>query len=234
MPRLHGLWIGHEVAKGQRVHRKRLLKKPVKEHAPGARSSAVQAEGEFIQVGLQVVGANRPLMGAHQPSFYESGDSVHSWEHFVRIVAGILEGGTLVGVIGPGCSWIGCQSVSMDRGAGLNMSQEKGSQSASFGVGDDLDPAPAESCGLRLFNRHRDESLARSRAFQGERHQSWSHPLRHRRTADHARRDHWRSGSGDASPRQSGRSHIQAGDGGSWRTPRSSAPSCAWRSRTIP
>lgn len=115
LPRLHGLWVGHEVAKGQRVPRNRLLMKPVKEHAPGARSSAVQAEGEFIQVGLQVVGANRPLRGAQQPPFYESGDSEHSWEHFVRIVAGTLDGGTLVGVIGPGCSWIGCQSVRMDR-----------------------------------------------------------------------------------------------------------------------
>ena len=73
------------------MHSNRLLKKSVKEHAPGARSSAVKAEGEFIQVGLQVVGANRPLMGAHQPPFHESSDSVHSWEHFVRIVAGTLD-----------------------------------------------------------------------------------------------------------------------------------------------
>ena len=86
------------------MHSNRLLKKPVKEHAPGARSSAIKAEGEFIQVGLQVVGANRSLRGTHQPLFSESGDSVHAWEHFVRIIAGILEGGTLVGVIGPGCS----------------------------------------------------------------------------------------------------------------------------------
>ena len=114
------------------MHSNRLLKKPVKEHAPGARSSAVQAEDEFIQVGLQVVGANRPLMGAHQPPFCQSGDPVHSWEHFVRIFAGTLDRGTLVGVIDPGCSWIGCQSVSMDRGAGLTMSQEKGSQSRQF------------------------------------------------------------------------------------------------------
>lgn len=171
------------------MHRNRLLQKPVEEHSSGARSSAVKAEGKFIQVGLQVIGAHRPLMGAHQPPFYESGDSVHSGEHFVRIFAGTLDGGTLVVVLGPGCSWIGCQSVSMDRGAGLNMSQEKGSQSPSFGIGNDLNPAPAESFGLHLFNRHRDESLASSPASQAERRQSWSHPLRHRRTADHAQRD---------------------------------------------
>ena len=146
------------------MHSNRLLKQPVEEHSPGARSPAVKAEGEFIQVSLQVVGANRPLMGAHQPPFYESGDSVHSRENFVSIFAGTLDGGTLVGVIGPGCSWIGCQSVSMDRGAGLNMIQEKGSQSASFGVGNNLNPAPAESFGLRLFNSHSDESLASSPA----------------------------------------------------------------------
>ena len=107
------------------MHSHRLLKQPVEEHSPGARSPAVKAEGEFIQVSLQVVGANRPLMGAHQPPFYESGDSVHSWENFVSIFAGTLDGGTLVGVIGPGCSWRGGQSVSMDRGAGLNMIQGK-------------------------------------------------------------------------------------------------------------
>lgn len=146
------------------MHSNRLLKKPVEEHSSGARSSAIKAEGEFIQVGLQVVGANRPLMGAHQPPFCESGDPVHSWEHLVRIFAGTLDGGALVGVIGPSGSWVGCQSVGMDRGTGLNMSQEKGSQSARFGVGDNLNPAPAESFGLHLFNRHRDESLASSPA----------------------------------------------------------------------
>jgi hypothetical protein len=146
------------------VHSNRLLKKPVEDHSSGARSSAIKAEGEFIQVGLQVVGANRPLMGAHQPPFSESGDPVHSWEHFVRIFAGTLDGGALVGVIGPGRSRVGCQSVGMDRGTGLNMSQQKGSQSARFGVGDNLNPAPAESFGLPLFNRHRDESLASSPA----------------------------------------------------------------------
>ena len=67
----------------------------------------------------------------------------------------------------------------MDRGAGLTMSQEKGSQSASFGVGDDLDPAPAESCGLRLFNRHRDESLARSAAAALSRANATNHGLIH-------------------------------------------------------
>ena len=59
------------------------------------------------------------------------------------------------------------------------MSQEKGLQRASFGVGDDLDPAPAESCGLRLFNRHRDESLARSPAAALSRANATNHGLIH-------------------------------------------------------
>lgn len=159
------------------MHSNRLLKKPVEKHSPGVRSSAVKAEGEFIQVGLQMVRANRSLMGAHQPPFYESGDSMHSWEHFVRIFARTLDRGTLVGVFGPGCSGIGCQSVSMDRGTGLNMSQEKRSQSASFGVGDDLNPAPAESFGLRLFNRHRDKRLASSSAAALPRPKAANHGL---------------------------------------------------------
>jgi hypothetical protein len=161
------------------VHRNRLLKKPVEEHSSGVRSSAVKAEGKFIQVSLQVIGANRPLMGTHQPPFYESSDSVHSGEHFVRIFAGTLDGSTLVSVLGPGCSWIGCQSVSMDRGAGLNMSQEKGSQRASFGVGNDLNPAPTESFGLHLFNRHCDERLASRSATALPRPNAANHGLIH-------------------------------------------------------
>jgi hypothetical protein len=214
------------------VHSNRLLKKPVEEHSSGARSSTIQAEGEFIPVGLQVVGANRPLMGAHQPPFCESDDPVHSWEHLVRIFAGGLDGGALVGVIGPSGTWVGCQFVGMDRGTSLNISQEKGSQSARFSVGDNLNPAPAESFGLHLFTRHRDESLASSPATTLPGPNAANH--RHRRTADQARRDPWRSGSGEASPRQSGRSPIQEGDGGSWRTHRSAAPSCAKRPQTIP
>jgi hypothetical protein len=67
----------------------------------------------------------------------------------------------------------------MDRGAGLTMSQEKGLQRASFGVGDDLDPAPAESFGLRLFNRHRDESLASRPAAALSRANATNHGLIH-------------------------------------------------------
>jgi len=103
------------------VHSNRLLKKPVEEHSSGARSSTIKAEGEFIQVGLQVVGANRPLMGAHQPPFCESGDPVHSGEPLVRLFAGVLDGGAWVGVIGPSGTWVGYQSVGMDRGTGLSM-----------------------------------------------------------------------------------------------------------------
>jgi len=85
LARLHVLWVGREVAKGQRVPRNRLLKKTVKEHAPGARSSAVQAEGESIQVGLQVVGANRSLRGTISHLFRERRLGARL-EHFVRIM----------------------------------------------------------------------------------------------------------------------------------------------------
>ena len=59
------------------------------------------------------------------------------------------------------------------------MSQEKGSQSASFGVGNNLNPTPTEAFGLLLFNSHRDESLASSPATTLSRPNAANHGLIH-------------------------------------------------------
>ena len=54
------------------------------------------------------------------------------------------------------------QSVGMDRGAGLDMSQKKGSQACRPQLGNNLNPAASESFGLELFHCHRDEGFASS------------------------------------------------------------------------
>lgn len=74
------------------MHNNRLLKESVEKHAPGSRSPAVKAEGEFVQVGLYVIDAEGALVGAEQPPFHESRNAVDSGEHFVRLHAGTLDG----------------------------------------------------------------------------------------------------------------------------------------------
>jgi hypothetical protein len=59
------------------------------------------------------------------------------------------------------------------------MIQKEGSQSPSFGVGNNLNPAPSESFGLHLFNCHRDESFASSTAAALPRPNAANHRLIH-------------------------------------------------------
>ena len=46
------------------MHGYRLFKEPVEEHSSGSRPSTVKSEGKFVQVGLHMIHAERPLMCA--------------------------------------------------------------------------------------------------------------------------------------------------------------------------
>jgi hypothetical protein len=61
--------------------------KPQKEQTATARVAAIEAEGEFIQIGIQMRGCNRSLMRAEQPAFEQRSNAMHPRHGNVRRIA---------------------------------------------------------------------------------------------------------------------------------------------------
>ena len=55
-----------------------LLRETEEKFASAFRFSAIEAEGEFIQVVVEVFAADRALVGSQKPAFQERKDSVDS------------------------------------------------------------------------------------------------------------------------------------------------------------
>ena len=67
-----------EVSFGNRSASDSLLEQPAEDEPAAARGPAIEAKSEFLQVGLQVCAANRPLVGAEYPPFEQTGDGVYT------------------------------------------------------------------------------------------------------------------------------------------------------------
>src|SRR5664280_1971978 len=72
-----GLRVDDEVAVADRLVPDGELEDAVEHHAAAVRSAAVEAEGELVEVALQVGLVDRALVGAQQPALGEGGDAVY-------------------------------------------------------------------------------------------------------------------------------------------------------------
>ena len=61
---------GHAFVR-DRIHGDSLLRQTVEQLAPAARLAAVETKGELIEVVIQMLVADRPLMRSHQPAFQQ-------------------------------------------------------------------------------------------------------------------------------------------------------------------
>ena len=59
-----------------------LLHEAKKELAPAFRSPPVESERELIQVIIEMLVADRSLVGSHKPPFEEADHAVNSWHQF--------------------------------------------------------------------------------------------------------------------------------------------------------
>ena len=66
---LHRLSAVHYIRIRHRASNDRLLKQPIEQEAARARGAAIEAEHEFIQIGVQLLGLNRAVMRAENPAF---------------------------------------------------------------------------------------------------------------------------------------------------------------------
>ena len=56
-----------------------LLKESTEDQPARTRSAAVEPEGELFQVGLQVAGIDRALVGAEDPPLEQASDAMNAW-----------------------------------------------------------------------------------------------------------------------------------------------------------
>lgn len=120
------------------MYSNKLLNEPIEEHSSGPRLTTIKAEGKFVKIGLQMIGAERSLVSAEKPPFYKCRYSMDSGKHFVSIHARTIDRCTLVGIVGSGRARIRRQSVRVNSGAWFNMHQEKVSEGFGLRVGYDL------------------------------------------------------------------------------------------------
>ena len=55
-----------------------MLQKSEKEQAPAAGMTAIEAEGKFVEVGVQMGRGDRSLMGTEQPAFEQRSNAMYS------------------------------------------------------------------------------------------------------------------------------------------------------------
>ena len=60
--------LGCESPLGYRVHQDSMLHKPIEQLSATARGSTIEAKCKLIQVIIQVLVTDRPLVGTHEPS----------------------------------------------------------------------------------------------------------------------------------------------------------------------
>ena len=61
----------------------RLLNQPIEQHASRPRGSAVEAEGKFVEVVVDMPGIYRAVMGAQQPTLEQRGNTVNARQRLV-------------------------------------------------------------------------------------------------------------------------------------------------------
>ena len=69
-----------------------MLHESVEEFAAVLREATVEAEREFVEVGLKVSGRDGALVSAAQPSFKQGNDQMNMVEFLPRVVAAGGEG----------------------------------------------------------------------------------------------------------------------------------------------
>ena len=54
-----------------------MFHEPQKEQTAASGVAAIEAEGEFVEIGIQILCGDRALMGAEQPAFEQGGHAMY-------------------------------------------------------------------------------------------------------------------------------------------------------------
>jgi hypothetical protein len=132
-----GLWVDNQVAVAHRRVSDREFEEAVKEHAAAPGAAPVEAEGEFVQVALQVRRVHRALVGAEQPPLCQRRDAMNPGQQ----LAGVLAAGTGRALAAPLVRVAECvdpavtlPGIGDDGGAGLDVLADEPVQRGGRGV----------------------------------------------------------------------------------------------------
>ena len=129
---------------------------------------AVEAEDVLVEIGLQVLGADRTMVGAQQPALGEPEDQVDGRQAERGVAPGPGERDRLVGVARGLEPAIARPAVGGDLGGACDVPPEKANQAAGRSIGHRLQAQAAEPAAAQLaapaLDRTRDHGLARGAA----------------------------------------------------------------------
>jgi hypothetical protein len=129
---------------------------------------SIEAEDVLVEIGLQVFGADRPVVGAQQPALGEPEDEVDGRQAERGVAPGTGEMDRLVGVARGLEAAIARPAVGGDVGGAQDVLAEKANEAAGRGVAHRLQPQAAEPATARLaapaLDRAGHHRLARSAA----------------------------------------------------------------------
>src|SRR6266545_2748080 len=124
-----------ELRERRRLELDSLLEEPVEEQATVVGAAAVEAEGELVEVVVELLRPHRALMGAEQPALQERGDAVDTRHRHVRGIAGRVEAVPFVRVAGLGDAVVAGVAVAADDAAGLDQIFDRGEEAVGARVG---------------------------------------------------------------------------------------------------
>src|SRR6266508_6639350 len=151
----------------------RACEQAVEAQADAARGSAVEAEHELVEVGVELFVIDAALVGSEQPALEQRGDAVAGGQLAVRglAVARLVEADLLVPVAGGGEAVVAVPAVGLkDRlaepvvfvgEAGGDVPLYEPGQRVGADVRDPFESCAAKAHRLVLFDRDRDDRLVR-------------------------------------------------------------------------
>jgi len=139
-----------------------LLEQPVEQHSSRTRTSAVEPEGEFVEVVVNMARIDRPVVSTEQPAFEQRRHPVHTRKGFMRR-----------GTRTQNDEWIVCKTflfegevdgraVGTDRAAGRDVVAYERHQGVDRRRRDAAHPNASESLGIVDFNCYGDRDQVRS------------------------------------------------------------------------
>src|SRR3954447_7659359 len=146
-----------------RVYSDGLLEEPEEEHTPATRFPPVKAEGEFVQVIVQVLQAHRPLVRAHQPPLEEGDHSMNSRHQFRWRFLVPFQKCDVVAVTFASHRLVAQPSVGVNDAARLHRNLYKTHQACRRGVPDSAHPNATDTRSIFL-SRHYNQCFAFSLA----------------------------------------------------------------------
>lgn len=123
---------------GSRADSDCLLGEAVEELPSMLGGAPIESKSEFVQVGIEVLTTDSPLMRAQQPALQKGGNTMDPWKKRRGIFGAVLDDVSRVAIAVIGKRAIGRQPITHDHAALLDHFTDEGRQAGARPIGDPL------------------------------------------------------------------------------------------------